>query len=312
MKTPKLKCNKVVTYVKKVGGKFSRTGLRIRKVSPELLLGAGIVVGVAAIVAGCMASRHLDAVLDEANEKLDDIQEVATINSDVDEKDIRRDSLHVYLDTAKKLAVLYAPTAGLAVASGLLILTSHGILKQRYLSTAAAYKALDEAFKDYKKRVRDVLGEDPEKFLASGQKAETDICVVDEDGNTRTIPGDTGVTQDDIKKSPYEFDFNKHTAPLVWDNNPIYNDARLQATQRYFNDILMTRGHVFLNEVLDELGLERTPAGQVCGWMKGCGDDYVDFGYVDTFIHDCESMGERCVKNIHLNFNCDGSIWDMI
>ena len=76
-----------------------------------------------------------------------------------------------------------------------------------------------------------------------------------------------------------------------------------------FNDLLISRGHVFLNEVYDALGFERTEAGNVVGWvLNKDGDNYIDFG-----IYDITSPGGRLFVNgqepsILLDFNVDGYI----
>ena len=290
--------------IKNVGVKAS---MKLRKISPELALAGGIVCGIGAIVTACMASRKVDAVIEEAHEELNDILEENDENMDVN---VRKESMNCYIRTAGKLIKLYGPTLALGSTSVALILTSHGILNKRYLSTLAAYQTLDEAFKGYRKRVAGTVGEDVEKILMAGGKTEKNIKVETEDGE-ETVKG-PNVIIEDKKNSPYEFDFNRYTAPMVWESNPDYNEARLRAAQTYFNDILTTRGHVFLNEVLDELGLQRTPAGAVCGWVRGAGDDYIDFGYMDSFMRDYKIDSDLCKKNIHLNFNCDGLIWNMI
>lgn len=282
--------------------------MKVRKVSPELALAGGIAFGLGAIVAGCIASRHVDDVIEETRSNLDDIQK---LNDENKLENPKKEAFREYLDCSWKLTKLYAPTIALTMASVGLILASHGILKKRYVGTVAAYNALDEAFKAYRKRVSDILGEDAEKLVMNGGKLEKNIKTQNEDGTEETIKGNS-VVFNDGKNSPYIFDYNRHTAPYTWKASPDMNEAFLRAQQSYFNDILSTRGHVFLNEVLDALGLKRTPAGQVCGWYKGLGDDYVDFGYMDGFIRDYNLDSDLCKKNIRLNFNCDGSIWDMI
>lgn len=282
--------------------------VKISKVSPELALAGGIACGIGAIVVGCIASRKVDNVIGETQANLDDIQKL------VDEDKLanpKKEFFAEYMNAGWKLTKLYAPTIVLTSASVALLLFSHGILKKRYLGTVAAYRVLDEAFNGYRKRVADTIGEEAERVLMAGGKVEKNIKAEKEDGSEGVIKGNNIVIQDK-KNSPYEFDFNRFTAPLVWDNNPDYNEMRLRNTQNYFNELLVARGHVFLNEILDELGIKRTPAGAVCGWVKGCGDDYIDFGYLDGFIRDYRTDSDLCRKNIHLNFNCDGPIWDMI
>lgn len=296
--------------IKNVGTKLY---MKVSKVSPELALGGAIACGIGAVVVGCLASRKVDNILEDANMELDAIQgamEEAETSEEV--KAYKKDVVNCYIDTGLRLAKLYAPTIALGTASIGLVLTSHGILNKRYVETLAAYQSINEAFKGYRKRVAATVGEEAEKVLMAGAKTEKNIKTEDEEtGEVKTLKNNNLVLETK-KNSPYEFDFNKATAPLTWEANPDYNDARLRAAQTYFNDILNTRGHVFLNEVLDELGLQRTPAGAVCGWVKGAGDDYIDFGYLETFLREYNQDSDLCKKNIHLNFNCDGVIWDMI
>ena len=285
-----------------------KSGMKLRKISPELALAGGIVCGVAAVVTACMASRKVDGVIDEANANLNDIQKLAEEDKLENPK---KECFYEYRRMGWKLVKLYWPTVVLGTASVGLILYSHGILKKRHLQTLAAYNALDEAFKGYRKRVAEAVGDEAEKTIMAGGKVEKNIKVENTDGGEDILKG-SNIVFNEKKNSPYEFDFNRYTAPLVWEPTVEYNEMRLRSIQNYFNDVLQARGHVFLNEILDELGMKRTPAGAVCGWVKGCGDNYIDFGYMDGFIKDWNIDSDLCRKNIHLNFNCDGQIWDMI
>ena len=286
--------------------------MKLRKISPELALGAGIVCGIGAVVVGVMQAKKVTAAIEETHKELDDIQkaqENAGENS-TDESEVRKMSWKAYNKMVWKIAKAMAPAIGLEVASIALFLISHGVLKKRYLNTTAAYAALNEAFRGYRGRVKEAMGEEAEKVLMAGGKAEKGIQVEDDEGNVNKKTGSSLVIQEH-KNSPYEFDFNRHTSQL-WSPDPDYSEVFLRNQQNYFNDLLQARGHVFLNEVLDGLGMKRTPAGAICGWVKGAGDDYIDFGYMDTFIRDYKIDSDLCRKNIHLDFNVDGQIWDMI
>lgn len=284
-----------------------KTYMKLRKISPELALAGGIACGIGAVVVGCIASRKLNDILDETRSELDDLQEY------VDEGKIenpKKEAFGVYRKAAWKLTKLYAPTIGLTIASTGLILASHGILSKRYVGLSAAYSTLDGAFKDYRKRMAESLGEEAERVIAAGGHTEKNIKIANDDGSVETKRTNSIVLGDN-KKSPYEFDFNRYTS-TQWQASADYNEMFLRAEATYFNNLFNARGHVFLNEVLDRLGIERTPAGAVCGWFKGAGDDYIDFGYWDTFKRDYNIDSDLCTKNIHLNFNCDGQIWDLI
>ena len=85
-----------------------------------------------------------------------------------------------------------------------------------------------------------------------------------------------------------------------WSSQLGYNRMYLTAIQNTFNDILKARGHVFLNEVLDDLGNKRTQNGQLIGWMSKEGAE-IRFDVVEIELNRFE-----------LTFNIDGIIFDLI
>ena len=88
-----------------------------------------------------------------------------------------------------------------------------------------------------------------------------------------------------------------------WTDNRDYNMMYLKTQQTYANDLLKSRGRIFLNEVYDMLGLPRTKAGCVVGWVLG---SYVDFGLDNERNKDPEQ------RYPILDFNVDGCILDKI
>lgn len=54
-----------------------------------------------------------------------------------------------------------------------------------------------------------------------------------------------------------------------WNPNLEYNVVYLRAVQNYMNDCYRARGHLFLNEIYDHMGMPRTGAGAVLGWVYG-------------------------------------------
>ena len=81
-----------------------------------------------------------------------------------------------------------------------------------------------------------------------------------------------------------------------WSDSKEYNLLFLKAQQNYFNDILAIRGHVFLNEVYDALGMSRTKNGHLSGWLLGDGlvnfevtemDDEIELAFdVIVYLHE--------------------------
>ena len=83
----------------------------------------------------------------------------------------------------------------------------------------------------------------------------------------------------------------------------------LRQQETYANDLLKSRGFIFLNDVYDMLGIPRTRAGQVVGWTydkeNPRGDNYIDFGIFKRkeFVNGYE-------RSVLLDFNVDGIILD--
>jgi len=306
--------------LKVLGGKAGtlavKTSMKLRKYSPEIMLAGGLIAGTAAIVTACIATKKAEPVVEEARRELADIQNAIVINEDGQEesltpKEIKKETFVVCKRLTWNLCKVYGLAAFLFLISVGLILGSHGVLKQRYISTTLAYKALDEAYKDYRERVKEAVGEEKERHFFHGTEEKGEKTIIDEAGEATTIK--EAVKVHDKKYSPYEFDFNAQTCPGNWEAHSDYNFTFLRNAENYFNDLLNSRGHVFLNEILDYLGFKRTPEGAVTGWVKGNGgDDYVDFGVFDYYTDEYCDQNDGYIKNIHLNFNVDGVIWDKI
>lgn len=98
-----------------------------------------------------------------------------------------------------------------------------------------------------------------------------------------------------------------------WTKDSEYNLAFLRSQQDYCNDKLKAKGHLFLNEVYDMLGIPRTKAGAVVGWVydkeNPIGDNFVDF----DLMNERNSDFINGYKNTAiLDFNVDGNILDYI
>jgi hypothetical protein len=83
----------------------------------------------------------------------------------------------------------------------------------------------------------------------------------------------------------------------------------LRAQQQWANDRLHAHGYIFLNEVYEALGLERSQAGQLVGWkLNGNGDGYVDFGLYSIGDESNRAFVNALEPVVLLDFNVDGPI----
>lgn len=308
---------------------FSRAGLQLKKHSPEILVGVGIVTGVTSAVMACKATTKLSAILDESKENIDEIHAtVAKVEAgevvkyqcedgtvaEYKVEDSKKDLTIVYAQTGIKLVKLYGPSVVMGTVAITSILAGHNIMRKRNAGLAAAYAVLDKSFKDYRGRVVERFGKELDRELRYNIKSqEVEETVVDEKGKEKTVKKTVQVV-DPNEISEYAKIY--HEGNIGWDKDPEYNRMFLQRQQSYANNVLQSRGHLFLNEVYDMLGFPRTKAGNVVGWIyepeNPDRDSFVDFGIFD--IHDQAKInfvnGEE--RSILLDFNVDGPILDLI
>ncbi len=78
----------------------------------------------------------------------------------------------------------------------------------------------------------------------------------------------------------------------------------------------MSNGHLFLNDVYDMLGFDRTPAGQLVGWVLNnkTGEGFVNFNLYDMYDQLKEDAdGVKSYERVVLlDFNVDGVVYDLI
>lgn len=296
--------------MKSVNGVASKTVMKLKKHSPEILVVAGIAGTVVSAVLACKATTKVAEILDETNGTLDTIHEgmeTGAINGqEYTTEDGKKDTVVVYAQTGVKLAKLYGPAIILGTLSITSILASNNILRKRNVALGAAYAAIDKSFKEYRGRVIERFGEQVDTELKYGIKAKKfeEIEVDPETGKEKKVKK-TVMVADPNLQSDYAVYFDSKSRN--YETNPDYNRMFLKAQQAFANDKLQTRGHLFLNEVLDDLDLPRTPAGQIVGWTKDGPDGYVNFRIVEV---ERETEDGRHEPALLLDFNVEGNIWE--
>lgn len=296
--------------MKSVNGVTSKAVMKLKKHSPEILVVAGIAGTVVSAVLACKATTKVAEILDETKGTLDTIHEgmeTGAINGqEYTNEDGKKDTVEVYAQTGMKLAKLYGPAIILGTLSITSILASNNILRKRNVALGAAYAAIDKSFKEYRGRVIERFGEQVDTELKYGIKAKKfeEIEVDPETGKEKKVKK-TVMVADPNLQSDYAVYFDSKSRN--YETNPDYNRMFLKAQQAFANDKLQTRGHLFLNEVLDDLDLPRTPAGQIVGWTKDGPDGYVNFRIVEV---ERETEDGRHEPALLLDFNVEGNIWE--
>lgn len=297
-----------------VTSRISHRALVAQKHSPQVLFYGGIFLMGATVVSACRGTLQLEDILEEMRKDRETISDSAKSRPEVyTERDVKKLNLNVTIRGVAKIAKAYLPAITLGVAAVSCLTSAHNQLMRRNAGLSAALAATERALDSYRNRVREAYGEDKELELWRGQKTET-VDDVDENGkktgHKKKVKIGGGYSQ-------YARVWGKDTSN-EWDPQPEYNLPKLRSAQEWATMKLNSNGHIFLNEVYDMLGLERTPAGAVVGWLSkkyGGSDGYVDFGVLgregeDQYrFLDFVTGREDCLV---LDFNVDGEIWRKI
>lgn len=309
---------------------FHKVGFKFKKHSPEIFVVAGVIGTVASAVMACKATTKLERILAESKEKVEHVHKVLedetlskkkVIENDeikevvvYSEEDSKKDLAIIYAQTGFELVKLYGPAVVLGALSLTSILASNNILRKRNVALAAAYTAVDKSFKEYRGRVVERFGEALDKELRFNVKSkEIEEITVNEKGKEKIVKKNVEVV-DPNTTSDYARFFDNGCAG--WEKDSEYNLMFLRRQQDYANEKLRSKGHLFLNEVYDMLGIHRTKAGNVVGWIydekNPVGDNYVDFGIYDIHKEQNRDFVNGIERSILLDFNVDGPILDLI
>ena len=295
------------------------TGFKVKKHSPEILVAAGIVGTITSTVMACKATTKAGDIVDDHHEKMEQINQVALMAKedetvDYTEQDLKKDTTIVYTQTAVQFIKLYAPSVILGAVSIGSILYSHKILTKRNAALAAAYATIDKGFKEYRGRVIERFGKELDKELKYNIKAkEFEEVVVDEKGKEKVEKKTVNVA-DPNQFSDYARFFDESC--IAFTKSPEDNLWFLKQRQGEANRRLQHDGYLFLNDVYEMLGLPKTKAGQVVGWVynekEPIGDNFVDFGIYDQSREAVRDFVNGYERAILLDFNVDGNIWDLM
>jgi hypothetical protein len=305
--------------IKQIGGVI---GFTLKKYSPEILTGVGITGTIASAILACKATLKCEALLDEHSEKIEKIEQCVELAEEgkmtYTKEDERKDRVVTKVQTATNFVKLYGPSVTLMGASVGCILGAHHIMSKRNVALMAAYKLVEETFSKYRGRVVQELGESRDAHFRYGTDTVEDIeTVVDEEGKKKKVKHEREEVGPNMNLTGFSRVFEEDkpdqyggwTGSTQWSKNHEANLTFLSFKQQYFNDMLVSRGFVTVNDVLDELGFPRTEAGMIAGWRyKGTrGDGYISFqpkGIDGNWAYGKDGDG------IILDFNIDGCIFD--
>ena len=295
--------------------------------SAEICTGVAVVTSVTAVVATVKATKDVIPELEahkneiaiiKANKQEDGIYYHHINETDAEkftgeeaDKQYKKDLTLAYAKTGLTIAKRYAIPAVLEITAVATIISSNKISRQKNAALAGALSGLQVAYDKYRENVIAAVGEDKERDIRLGlHKEKISEEEVDENGKTKKVKKDVDVVDPDKLSDPFTYIYDEKA-----DN---FNKSRgvnrdvLMIKQAYWNDFLVRHKRVFVNQILEDIGLSCycTPLGQVYGWIYdetgGSGSqNYISFNIEDN----ARFMGNYDPSCI-ISLNPDGNILD--
>lgn len=305
----------------------------------KILLVGGLVLGVATVGSTVRCTLKCKDIVDEWKTNVETIHTAAELSeeySDSDDmhKDFVKASVYAGVGMAKEIAVPVIFGAGATAC----IIAQHCMMERKVekltetvVGLAAAYKTIDLAFKNYRKNVINELGKEADDRFRHGVKKDEGATVIefDENGNEKVSKKDIYYTDESDPSDYAKFYCGVNSdgslnPQFVW-MDPLKTRADwdanihfLNCQQSYANQLLRINGYLFLNDVYEMLGLPKTKAGQVVGWIFDPEnpniDSHISFGTFriinrKVINHEGGYEYEECIL---LDFNVDGVIIDKV
>lgn len=286
----------------KVSRLIGKTSLFLKKNSPAIATTIGIAAGCAAFAFGIKKAMELPSIVAEYKEDISDADGDKAL-----EEAVKRKALFSMIKTM-------AIPVGLQCVSVAAIAYSHTAMAKRYKGAMIAYSGLTATLAAFEKRVLE--GEGLEKFRKYRYgitKEEVAYSTTDENGEETVAHEQVEHIDKTFKPGMYSRWFDDNCPD--WSTDPAANRAFLLQKQRWFTDKLSSRGYLWLNEVLKELGFKETEVGWQVGWVydeeNPVGDNFVDFGIFTEIDGKIRGYIDRENNRWLLVFNVDGPLYGL-
>lgn len=225
----------VVNFAKDVGK-------TLKKHSPALLTGIGIVGMITTTVTAVRATPKALQLIDE---------------KEIEEK--RRLSATEVVKTTWKC---YVPAAVTGVLSTACLIGASSVNAKRNAALATAYAISESALRDYKEKALEVVGTKKEQAIRDAvAKEKLDEAPLHEKEVIITGQGDV-LCYDPLSGRYFKSDINK-----------------LKAAANNLNRRMLDELRVSLNELYEEMGLPCVDIGEHLGWALDKNSDYIEFDF---------------------------------
>lgn len=336
----KLKVPQKVSYL------YSNVKIQAKIHSPEILLACGITSMVGAVIFAAKATRKVDQIMADHEERLNaakaeivipDDREIAVLEaSEVDdisslitkksEKEIKRQVRHEYAVTGFRVGKAYAPVAALLTLSSGCFISMHNIQARRFTALSGAYTGLREAFDAYQRRNIELNGKKNHEMCKYGYKEVEESYEDPDTGEMVTekklVPDYESLTNETMGElwdanGLYLADnflkLSKETCGEVWQRDTTLNRMFVNVAIQNLLDKYYTKKFLTMAEVCEELNIavdENNAAFMFLGWVYGMTPDPL-FVYEGLPVNEKFDAGYKD-QDLYLSVNIGGNVYTML
>lgn len=171
----------------------------------------------------------------------------------------------------------YIPAAATGLATIALIFGANALSKKQQATLISAYALLDQTYREYKNKVKEVLGEESEQKVedAIAEEKVSDLCPTDG------------------KLLFYEPNYGQGFERTMLE----VQDAEYRLNQKF-----AVEGEASLNDFFELLGLNKTDTGDMIGWSQEMAWDNYNYQWIE-FEHELKTTeGGREYYQINMPF----------
>lgn len=217
-------------------------GKFLRCHSPTILACAAGVGVIATVVMAVKATPKAVKILEDAKvEKGDDLTK---------------------LEIVQATGPVYIPAAVVGLCTIVCIFGTNALNKRQQASLASAYALLDQSYKRYRNKGKELFGEESDSKIRNA---------VVQDEYQEKNPNISDGKQ--LFYEEYYGDFFERTK------------EEILLAEYHFNRNFILRGYATLNEFYEFLGLDPIKGGDTIGWSTGAGEEFYGYQWVD-FNHE--------------------------
>lgn len=223
------------------GKLFGKTKLYLKRSSPTILavLAAAGVVGTS--VMSVKATLKAIPILDKAKED--------------------KESELTRVEIVKLAGPSYIPVVMLGVSTVICIFGANALNKKQQAALTSAYALLNNTYKDHKKKVQELYGDD------ANERVQEEICKERYEYKSSDVSEDKSLFFDEVSGRYFE-------STLI----------DVKDAEYHLNRNFSLRGYVSLNEFYKFLDIPKVKYGDILGWSIDVGCGFYGYAWID-FTH---------------------------